>query len=74
MSNEFVPEDFKERLKLAARTGRDNHTCLVSAKDQRRHLNETTTIVCNDDILCLICKFFQAFECDALVEMKANDL
>jgi hypothetical protein len=57
MSNEFVPEDFKERLKLAARTGRDNHTCLVSAKDQRRHLNGMTTFVWKDDILNVICKF-----------------
>ena len=30
MANEFVSEDYKDRLRVAARSGRDSNTCLVS--------------------------------------------
>ena len=30
MANDYVSEDFKDRLRVAARSGRDKQTCLVS--------------------------------------------
>ena len=30
MANDYVSEDFKDRLRVAARSGRDQQTCLVS--------------------------------------------
>ena len=29
MANDYVSEDFKDRLRVAARSGRDTQTCLV---------------------------------------------
>ena len=67
MANEFVPEDFKDRLRVAARSGRDKQTCLVS-ENSRCHLCYYSFVL-NGQPNSLL---FQAFECSALTEQVTN--
>ena len=44
MANDYVSEDFKDRLRVAARSGRDQQTCLVSFL--KRNLEQSWNLVC----------------------------
>ena len=61
MANDYVSEDFKDRLRVAARSGRDKQTCLVS----QTFFSTSETL---DHFL------LQAFECAALNPGVTNTL
>ena len=65
MANDYVSEDFKDRLRVAARSGRDKQTCLVS---------ETHTLIYENLERSRNLFPFQAFECAALNPGVTNTL
>lgn len=61
MANDYVSEDFKDRLRVAARSGRDKQTCLVSQISTALNIELRPFL-------------FQAFECAALNPGVTNTL